>query len=107
MPENSNASRPVPRANTGSAFLDFLANLSTSLVHVERRFEPFVRPLFDATLRDPVARFTTALFNLQRTNEGLGIGGEKPIPDEELHLQSIISSFEKQMRSVWKSGGLG
>src|SRR5262245_36393556 len=105
MPENSNASRPVPRANTGSAFLDAVANLSTALVHVERRFEPLVRPLFDATLRDPIARAVTALINLQRPDEKLGLAEEQPIPDEERYLQSIIDSFTKQMRSLWKPGG--
>ena len=105
MPENSNASRSAPRANTGSAFLDLLVNLSNSVVHLERRFEPFIRPLFDATLRDPLARLTTALINMQRRNEGLRIAEERLIPDEEQHLQSIITSFEKQMRSLWKPGG--
>lgn len=105
MAANSNASRPAPRANTGSAVLDLLANLSTSFVHVERRFDPFFRPLFDATLRDPIARLVTALINMQRPSEGLGIAEERPIADEELYLQSIITSFEKQMRSLWKPGG--
>jgi len=105
MPENSNASRPVPRANTGSPFLDVVANLSTAFVHVERRFEPFFRPLFDATLRDPIARLVTALINMRRPNDGLRIAEEKLMPDEQLYLQSIIASFEKQMRSLWKPGG--
>ena len=34
-------------------------------------------------LRDPLARLTTALINLQRPNEGLQIAEERPIPDEE------------------------
>ena len=105
MPENSNASRPIPRANTGSAFLNFVADLSTQLVHLERRFDPLFRPAFDAILRDPLARLTTALINLQRPNEGLRLAEERLIPDEERHLQSIIDSFSKQMRSLWKPGG--
>jgi hypothetical protein len=51
---NSNVSRPVPPANTGSAFLNLLANASISFVHLERRFDPFFRPVFDAALRDPL-----------------------------------------------------
>ncbi len=102
---NSNTSRPAPRANTGSAFLDRLADASTFLVHLERRFDPFVRPAFDALLRDPIARAITALINLRRPNEGLRIAEERPMPDEDVYLDSIISSFEKQMRLLWKPGG--
>jgi hypothetical protein len=102
---DSNTSRSAPSANTGSAFLDWLSNTLTSLVHLESRIDPFVRPAFDAVLRDHVARLTTALINWTRPNEGLRIGEEKPIPDEEAHVDSIIASFDKQMRLLWKPGG--
>jgi hypothetical protein len=102
---NSNASRPAPRAATGSVFLDRLNDVVTFLIHLERRFDPFVRPAFDAVLRDPMARLTTALINRKRPNEGLRIAEEKPLPGEEEHLASIISTFEKQMRGLWKPGG--
>ncbi len=102
---NSNASRPQPRADTGSAFLNWLSDTFTFLLHVERRFDPLVRPAFDAVLRDPIANLTTALINLQRPNEGLKIAEEKLLPDEEAYLDSIISTFEKQMRGLWKPGG--
>jgi hypothetical protein len=102
---NSNVSRSAPLANTGSRLLNALVNLSTFLVHVERRFDPFVRPAFDAVLRDPLTRLTTALINLRRPNEGFRIAEERAIPDEERYLESIISSFDKQMRGLWKPGG--
>jgi hypothetical protein len=102
---NSNTSRSAPRANTGSALLDRLSDASTFLVHLESRFDPFVRPAFEASLRDPIARLTTALINRKRPNEGLRIAEEKPIPDEEVYVDSIISSFERQMRLLWKPGG--
>jgi hypothetical protein len=102
---SSNTSRPLPPANTGSKFLNFVAETSTLLLHLERRFDPFFRPAFDAVLRDPLARLTTALINMQRPNEGLKIAEERPIPDEERYLDSIISSFEKQMRLLWRPGG--
>jgi len=102
---NSNVSRPVPRANTGSAFLNWLADASLCLVHLERRFDPFFRPAFDAVLRDPIATLTTALINMRRPNEHLKIAEEKLIPDEELYLDSIVSSFQTQMRDLWKPGG--
>lgn len=102
---NSNASRPAPRANTGSVFLDRLNDALTFFLHLERRFDPFVRPAFDAVLRDPIARLTTALINRKRSNEGLRIAEEKQMPDEDAYLESIISSFDKQMRGLWKPGG--
>ena len=102
---NSNTSRPVPRANTDSAFLNWLSDTATFLLQVERRFDPFFRPAFDATLRDPIASLTTALINMNRPNEGLKIAEEKPIPDEEAYLDSIISTFTTQMRQLWKPGG--
>jgi hypothetical protein len=102
---NSNVSRPVPPANTGSAFLNLLANASISFVHFERRFDPFFRPVFDAVLRDPLTNLTTALINMRRPDEHLKIAEEKPMPDEEEYLASIISSFQTQMRNLWKPGG--
>ena len=40
----SNTSRSAPPANTGSALLNLISNTSTALVHLESRFDPFVRP---------------------------------------------------------------
>jgi hypothetical protein len=56
-------------------------------------------------LRDPVARFVTWLINRKRPNEGLKIAEEKLLPFEEESLNSIIGSFERQMRLLWKPGG--
>ena len=102
---NSNTSRPVPPADTGSAFLNWLADTSLALLHFERRFDPFLRPAFDAVLRDPIARLTTALINRRRPNQGLKIAEERPLPDEEEFVDSIISSFRQQMHKLWKPGG--
>jgi hypothetical protein len=104
-PSDSNTSRPVPPANTGSTLLNAVSDASTRLLQLERRFDPWFHPLFDAVLRDPIARLTTALINSQRRDEGLKIAEERPIPDEEAHLASIIDSFTKQMRLLWKPGG--
>jgi hypothetical protein len=102
---NSNVSRPMPAANTGSTLLNWISDTFTFLLHVERRFDPWIRPAFDALLRDQIASWTTTLINLQRPNEGLRIAEEKLFPDEEKYLDSIISSFEQQMRELWKPGG--
>jgi hypothetical protein len=102
---DSNTSHPVPPADTGSAFLNWLADTAVTLVQLQRRVDPFMRPAFDALLRDPVANLTTALINRQRPNEGLKLAEEKLLPDEEQFVDSIISSFQQQMRKLWKPGG--
>ncbi len=99
-----NPDRPIPKANTGSSFLNWLADTSTALVHLERRFDPLLRPAFDALLRDPVAGLVTAMINRSRPQDGLRIAEEKLMPDEEAYLDSIIASFENQMRTLWKPG---
>lgn len=101
---DENPDRPIPKANTGSALLNFLCNASTKMVQFERRFDPWIRPVFDATLRDPMARLVTALINSRRSNDGLGIAEERIEPDEEAFLDSIVSSFQSQMRGLWKPG---
>src|SRR5260370_1647341 len=73
MTTESNPDRPLPKANTGSALLSWLSDASIALMHLERRFDPFFRPAFDAVLRDPAARVATAIINSTRPNEGLKI----------------------------------
>ncbi len=99
-----NPDRPIPAPNTGSAFLNAVAAFSTFLVHVERRFDPFFRPAFDAVLRDPLARLVTSWINRGRVNEGLKIAEERLLPDEEAYVDSIIQSFRAQMKLLWKPG---
>ena len=101
----SNTSRPVPPSNTGSALLNWISDTSLRLLQLERRIDPWIRPAFDAVLRDPIARLTTALINWRRPNEGLKIAEEQVQPDEEVSLQSIIDTFQQQMRGLWKPGG--
>ena len=62
-------------------FKDRLNDTLTFLLQLERRFDPFIRPSFDAVLRDRIASLTTALINLKRRNDRLKIAEEKPIPD--------------------------
>ena len=100
----SNASRPVPPAATGSALLNWISDTSFTLVRLERRIDPFIRPAFDAVLRDPIARLVTALINRQRPHEGLKIAEERAIPDEEAHVEAIVSTFRQQMRKLWRPG---
>ena len=99
-----NRDQQVPRANTGSAIRNFIADTSTRLVQFERRFDPILRPLFDATLRDPLARFITSLMNARRPRENLQLAQEQIQPGEERYLQSIVDSFRQQMTGLWPPG---
>jgi deferrochelatase/peroxidase EfeB len=99
-----NPDRPVPASDTGSAALNFVSDASLKLIQLERRFDRFVRPAFDAIARDAVARVTTALINSQRQDEGFQLAEERQLPDEEKCLDSIVSSFQKQIRGLWKPG---
>ena len=99
-----NPDLPLPKANTGSAIKNWLSDASTSLVHLERRCDPFFRPAFDALLRGPLTSLTTALINSGRTNERLKLAEEKPLPDEDQWVDSIIKSFQQQMTLLWKPG---
>jgi hypothetical protein len=85
--------------------LNWISDISLKLLSFEHRIEPCWRPLFDATLRDPLAYLVTALINLQRREEGLGLAEEKITPEEEEYLNSIITSFRDQMHRLWKPGG--
>jgi hypothetical protein len=80
----------MPCANTDSRFLNWASDTIMFLLRMERRFDPWLRPVFDSVLRDPIARLTTALINLQRKDEGLKIAEEKLLPNEEEYLNSII-----------------
>jgi len=104
MTIQSNPDRPLPKANTGSTIRNWLSDASTSLVHLERRFDPFFRPAFDAILRDPLTSLATSLINSRRTNEHLEIAEEKALQDEEEWVDSIIKSFTDQMTLLWKPG---
>jgi len=56
----SMTSRPAPPAKTDSALLNWISDTSLRLLQLQRRIDPWMRPGFDAVLRDPIARLTTA-----------------------------------------------
>ena len=47
---------------------------------------------------------TTALINLTRRDDGLGLAEERTQPGEDEHLQAIIDQFTAQMRALWEPG---
>lgn len=99
-----NQDRPIPRANTGSRVKDAASDLAMRAIQIERRFDPWLRPAFDATLRDPLARLITAVMNARRVDDHLTLAQEKSLPDEDAWTQSVIETFRKQMAGLWQAG---
>jgi hypothetical protein len=71
---------------------------------MERRIDPFVRPALDKLFRGPLARLVTALINWRRKDEGLKLAEERIQPDEDAHVDDIITTFMAQMRGLWNPG---
>jgi len=94
----------LPPADTGNTLLDWISGALLLVVRVERRFDPFFRPAFDAVFRNVLTNMTTALINRRRKDEGLGLAEERAQPDEEAHLDDIITTFTAQMHRLWKPG---
>jgi hypothetical protein len=99
-----NPSRPIPPPQTGSPLLDLFGRVSIGLTQLERRFDPFFRPAFDALLRGPLTDLVTCWINLARRDEGLALAEERRLIDEDELVDSIITSFTAQMRDLWKPG---
>jgi hypothetical protein len=99
----------LPKASTGNWLLDLISNVSIAFVHLERRFDPFFRPLFDALFREPLTLGFSALINLGRRLRGadaaMKLAEERIQPDEEAHLDDIIATMHRQMEGLWKPGG--
>lgn len=100
----SNQDRPIPGANTGSRWKDIFADLMIRIIQAERRIDPWLRPAFDATLRDPAARLITHVMNSRRVDKHLRPAQEMPLPDEEASTQAVIDAFRSQMAGLWRPG---
>lgn len=83
----------------------FLQRVFMAVLRVQRRFDPFFRPAFDATLRDPIAALLQWLIGRKRPDEGLALAEERPEPGEEAYLDSMIASIRTFMHAFWKPGG--
>ena len=74
------------------------------LMKIERRFDPFFRPLVDAVFQEPLAKITQAFVDLSPA-DGLRLAEEKELPGEAEFLESIVSSMAAYMRSQYAPGG--
>ena len=85
--------------------LKFIHHILLKLLHIERRLEPWFRPLLNRMFREPSARVVQFLINLGRKDEGLQLAEETIDPDEEQSLDEIIDLMADQMRGHFKPGG--
>lgn len=65
-----------------------------SLMRVERRIDPFIRPALDAVLREPLTRLAQALI-VRRLPAALigGLGEERPLPFEAEAVDEIVATM--------------
>lgn len=75
-----------------------------SVLHAERRFEPFFRPALNRLLREPTARIVQHFINRERPQEGLARGEEKVQPGEEEALEAIIARMAAYMNQHYQPG---
>jgi len=75
-----------------------------ALLHFERRFDPFFRPVWDALFREPSAAILQWLINATRSNDGLQLAQEKELPGEAEALDSIVIDMGTYMRMHWPPG---
>jgi len=91
----------LPPTDTGNRVLDWIGDRIWDVMHFERRFDPFLRPYFDALLRDKLTQLVTDQMNRGRRDEGLKLAEERIQPNEEEDIQAIIDAFNAQMRRLW------
>lgn len=75
-----------------------------TMLHLERRFEPWFRQPLNRLFREPVARLVQFAINLRRTDQGLALAEERIDPDEDANLDAIIDLMMDQMRGRFKPG---
>jgi len=86
--------------------LRLLHRLLEIFLHLERRIEqPFLRPAFDAVFRTPLALATTALINVQRSREPVGLAGETPLAGEDEAVQTMIDEMRRHLVRDFPRGG--
>src|SRR5688572_27471423 len=75
-------------------------------IQLARTVDPYVRPAFDATLRQPVQDAVQQLINLGRSDEQLAIAEEKAEPDEDAHTKAIIDVLARLMEREYEPGSV-
>lgn len=77
--------------------LRIVHRLLESGLYLERRFEPFFRPLLDRLFRMPLTRFFNWTINLTRSRDVPPIAEERIEDDEEQNLDVIIAEMSHHL----------
>ena len=86
--------------------LRFLHRLLEIFLHLERRIEqPFLRPAFNAVFRMPMAYVLTALINVGRSRENVGLAEETPQLGEDDDVQTMIDEMRRHLVRDFPRGG--
>lgn len=83
---------------------EFLHTSLVSLMHLERRTEPFWRPTANAAFREPSAKLLQTLINFRRRDERLQLAEEKALPGENEALDAIIRDMGEYMKRKYRPG---
>lgn len=83
---------------------EFAHQYAVSLMHLERRTEPFWRPTTNAVFREPCAAILQKLINFQRHDEGLALAEERELPGEKEALDGIIRDMGAYMSQKYRNG---
>ncbi len=82
------------------ALHDFLVGA----MRVERRVDPFFRPVVDALAREPLTRVVQALIRARLPDDGLALAQEKPIEGEAALVAEIIASMSRYLHQHYAPG---
>jgi hypothetical protein len=75
-------------------------------VELMRTLDPYLRPTFDATLRQPIQDAVQWLINAGRSDQHLGIAQERAEPDEDALTKAIIDVLGRLMERDYPPGSI-
>ncbi|MEW2513371.1 catalase family protein [Streptomyces sp. NPDC046870] len=73
-------------------------------VLLERRIDPYVRPLFDRTLLRPLQAAVQWCVNVRRRDEHLGLAEERAVPGEAAVAEAIAQQMARFVRRQYRPG---
>ncbi|MGW2032755.1 hypothetical protein [Streptomyces sp. NPDC001811] len=73
-------------------------------VLLERRIDPYVRPLFDRTLLRPLQAAVQWCVNVRRRDEHLGLAEERAVPGEAAVAEAIAQQMTRFVRRQYRPG---
>ena len=84
--------------------LQALHDFLVGAMHVERRVDPFFRPLVDALAREPLTRLVQAALRARLPDDRLALTQEKAIDGEDPLIADIIAAMSRYLRQHYTVG---